>query len=103
MLARIEPSDRPLAAIDNDMTDGLVLLVVITGSHHAASWRASGAIADPTITRVLVATDGDATGVRLGVSARSEDEFVAAWQAMVGHPVAARHTVDAPMTQPEPV
>ena len=101
VLARIEPSDRPLAALDNDMTDGLVLLVVVTGSHHAASWRTSGAIADPTITRVLVATSGDASGAALGVSARSEGEFVSAWQAMVGHPVATRVEVDAPMPHPE--
>jgi uncharacterized protein (DUF58 family) len=101
VLARIEPSDLPLAALDNDMADGLVLLVVVTGSHHAASWRTSGAIADPTITRVLVATNGDATGVPLGVSARSEDEFVAAWQAMVGHPVVALAELDAPTRQPE--
>lgn len=102
VLARIEPSDRPLAALDNDMTDGLVLLVVVTGSHHAASWRTSGTIADPTITRVLVAT-GDATGAPLGVSARSEDEFVAAWQAMVGQPAGTRQAVDAPTSQPERV
>ena len=101
MLARIEPSDRPLAALDNDMTDGLVLLVVVTGSHRAASWRTSATIADPTITRVLVATSGDVTGAPLGVSARSEDDFVAAWQAMVGHPVATRVEVDAPTPVPE--
>jgi len=86
VLARIEPSDRPLAVIDNDMTDGLALVVVVTGSHHAASWRTSAAIADPTITRVLVATNGDLSGASLAVSARSEDEFVTAWQAIVNQP-----------------
>jgi hypothetical protein len=101
LLARIEPSDRPLAALDNDMTDGLVLLVVVTGSHRAASWRTSGAIADPSITRVLVATTGEVTGAPLGVSARSEDEFVGAWQAIVGHPVATRVETNAPTPQPE--
>ena len=84
VLARIEPTDAPLAALDNDMTDGLVLLVVITGSRRAASWQASASIADPTITRVLVATDDDATGASLAVSARTDDTFVAAWQELVG-------------------
>jgi hypothetical protein len=89
VLARIEPSDGPLPAIDNDMADGLVLLVVITGSRHAASWRASRAISDPTITRVLVATDDITDGAVLSVAARSDDEFVAAWQTMVGRPAAS--------------
>ncbi len=90
VLARIEPSDAPLAPIDNDMVDGLVLVVVVTGSHVAASWRATEAIADPTITRVLVATNDGATGAPLGVAARSEDEFVAAWQTIVGQPTGAQ-------------
>jgi hypothetical protein len=30
------------------------------------------------------------------VSARSEDEFVAAWQSMVDHPVSTRVEVGAP-------
>ena len=89
VLARIEPSDLPLAAIDNDMSDGLVLLIVVTGSHRAGSWHASGAIADPTITRVLVATADEASGAPLAVSARTDDGFVAEWQALVGHAVGA--------------
>ena len=86
VLARIVPSEAPLAAFDADMVDGLVLLVVVTGSRHAASWRASHAMSDPTITRVLVTTNDAADGMRLAVPARSDDEFVAAWQLLVGRP-----------------
>ncbi len=86
VLARIEPSDAPLADLDNDMAEGLVLLVVITGSGRAASWRAAQAISDPTITRVLVTTNGTPDGASMAVAARSDDEFVAAWQSLVGQP-----------------
>jgi uncharacterized protein (DUF58 family) len=87
VLARIEPSDGPLPTVDNDMADGLVLLVVITGSASSAAWRATRAIADPGVTRVLVSTNGDAESRGLSVGAGSEDEFVAAWQTMVGKPI----------------
>lgn len=90
VLARIEPSDAPLAAFDADMVDGLVLLVVITGSHRNATWRASQAISDPTITRVLVATGDDSGGPRLAATARCDDAFVTAWQSLVGAPPAGR-------------
>ncbi len=88
MLARIEPNDAPLAPLDNDMADGLLLLVVITGSRGAASWQATRAISDPTITRVLVATNDTSAGTSLGVTARTDDEFVTAWQTLVGRPPA---------------
>jgi uncharacterized protein (DUF58 family) len=90
VLARIEPTDAALAPFDTDMADGLVLVVVVTGSRLAASWRASQAMSDPTITRVLVATNEVTSGVRLAVPARSDEEFVAAWQSLVGQPVATR-------------
>jgi uncharacterized protein (DUF58 family) len=86
VLARIEPSDAPLASFDTDMVDGLILLVVVTGSHRAASWRISEAMSDPSITRVLVATNEVPVGTRLSVPARSDEEFVAAWQSLVGQP-----------------
>jgi hypothetical protein len=95
VLARIEPIDGLLPSIDNDMTDGLVLLVVITGSRHAASWRASRAISDPSITRVLVTTNDITDGTALGVAARSDDEFVAAWQSMVGQPATSAQKAPA--------
>jgi uncharacterized protein (DUF58 family) len=84
VLARIEPTDEPLGAFDTDIVDGLVLLVVVTGSHLAAAWRVSQAMSDPTITRVLVATNEMPSRHRLGVPARSEDEFVVSWQSLVG-------------------
>jgi len=37
---------------------------------------------------VLVTTNEPATGTRLAVFARSDDEFVAAWQSMVDRPTA---------------
>ena len=86
VLARIEPTDAPIVAVDNDMVDGLVLLVVVTGSRHAGSWRAASAIADPTITHVLVATNDTSDGATLSVRAGSDDEFVADWQELVGQP-----------------
>ncbi len=95
VLAQIEPSEAPLAAFDTDMVDGLGLLVVVTGSRRAATWRASQAVSDPTITRVLVSTNdssNDASGTRLSAFARSDDEFVAAWQALVGRPSGAPAT-----------
>jgi uncharacterized protein (DUF58 family) len=90
VLARIEPTEAPLAAFDTDMVDGLVLLVVVTGSRRAAAWRSSQAMSDPTITRVLVATNEVPTGTRLAVPARSDEEFVAAWQWLVGQPHTTR-------------
>jgi uncharacterized protein (DUF58 family) len=86
VLARIEPSSEPIAAFDTDMADGLVLLVVVTGSRRAASWRAGQAMSDPTITKVLVATSERPDGLRLAVPARSDAEFVATWQFLVGQP-----------------
>jgi hypothetical protein len=38
---------------------------------------------------VLVATNDASAGTDLGVVARTDDEFVAAWQALVGQPVNA--------------
>jgi uncharacterized protein (DUF58 family) len=91
VLARIEPSDSPLAAFDADMVDGLVLLVVVTGSHQSSIWRAAQAASDPTITRVLVTTNDTSGAGRLAVTARSDGEFVAAWQSLVGRPTPAGH------------
>jgi uncharacterized protein (DUF58 family) len=85
VLARIEPTESSLAAFDTDMVDGLVLLVVVTGSRLSPVWRAAGSVADPTMTRVSVTT-ADTASPRLGVTAHSDQEFVAGWQALVGRP-----------------
>ena len=86
VLAQIEPSEAPLPSFDTDIADGLVLLVVVTGSSQTSTWRASQAVSDPAITRVLVATNDATGGVRLAATARSDHEFVATWQALVGQP-----------------
>jgi hypothetical protein len=84
VLARIDAAGpTALAPMDADMLDGLVLLVVVTGTRHAASWKLAQAISNPTITRLLVSTD-DGAPTRLAVSARSDVEFVAGWQTLVG-------------------
>ncbi len=86
VLARIEPNDAAIAAFDTDMADGLVLLVVITGSPLAASWRVARSMSDPAVTKVLVTTSESPGRTRLAVPARSDEEFVAAWQSLVGQP-----------------
>ncbi len=83
VLARIEPTNAPIVAFDADLSDGLGLLVVVTGSRHAASWHAAQALHDPATTRLIVTTN-DRIASRLTVSARSDDEFLASWQSLVG-------------------
>jgi len=89
VLAQIEPTDASLAAFDTDMVDGLVLLVVVTGSNQTSTWRTAQAVSDPAITRVLVTTNGSAGGTRLAAAAGSDDEFASRWQALVGQPTLA--------------
>jgi uncharacterized protein (DUF58 family) len=86
VLAQIEPSEAPLASFDTDMVDGLGLLVIVTGSRRAVTWRTSQAVSDPTVTRVLVTTNDVGGPTRLTAAARSDHEFVAAWQSLVGQP-----------------
>jgi uncharacterized protein (DUF58 family) len=94
VLARIEPSaSTALPRIDADMVDGLVLLVVVTGTQDSPAWQLAQAISNPTITRLIVTTN-DVARTRLAVPARSDVEFVAAWQALVGRGTAAT-TVEA--------
>lgn len=97
VLARIESGGpTALAPMDADMVDGLVLLVVVTGTRHASSWQLAQAISNPTITRLIVTTD-DAAPTRLAVPARSDAEFVAAWQALVGRSPGATSTPTSPV------
>jgi uncharacterized protein (DUF58 family) len=86
VLAQIEPSEAPLATFDTDMVDGLGLLVVVTGSRRSAAWRTAHSASDPGITRVLVATNDTAGGAHLCATARSDEDFVASWQSLVGQP-----------------
>jgi uncharacterized protein (DUF58 family) len=103
VLARID-ADGPtaLAPMDADMLDGLVLLVVVTGTRHAASWKLAQAISNPTITRLLVSTD-DGAPTRLAVSARSDVEFVAGWQTLVGRSAPMRMKHEPAPTEAEAV
>ena len=83
VLARIEPSPAPMAVLDRETGDGLGLTVVITGSPDGPAWRTARSIVDPTVTALLVATDG-VTGGGLSISARSDEEFVRSWQTLAG-------------------
>jgi len=85
VLARIEPTESALAPLDADMVDGLVLLVVVTGSRSSGAWRAASSVSDPTITKVSITT-ADEVSHRLGVVARSDPDFVSGWQWLVGRP-----------------
>jgi uncharacterized protein (DUF58 family) len=90
VLARIDSGGpAALPPMDTDMTDGLVLLVVVTGTRRAHAWQLAQAISNPTITRLIVTTN-DAPPARLAVPARSDAEFVAAWQAVVGRSTRAK-------------
>jgi hypothetical protein len=56
---------------------------VVTGSRRGPAWRTAQSISDPTSTVLAVTTDEAAT-TRVSVAARSEEEFLAAWQSLVG-------------------
>jgi uncharacterized protein (DUF58 family) len=83
VLARIEPTDEPLGVLDRDPGEGLGLVILVTGSHRSGGWRAVQAIIDPTLTAIGVTTD-ERSRTAIGVSARTEDEFLDAWRALNG-------------------
>ena len=83
VLARLEPSTAVIASLERDTADGLGLLVVVTGSRRGPAWHAAQSISDPTSTALAVTTD-EAAPTRLSVAARSEEEFLAGWQSLVG-------------------
>ena len=58
-------------------------MIVVTGSARGAALRAAQAMIDPTLTPVTVTTDEPNRGA-VGVSARSENEFLASWRSLVG-------------------
>jgi hypothetical protein len=82
-LARIEPDSSPLGQLDRDPGEGLGLIILVTGSHGSAGWRAIQAIVDPTLTTIGVTTDVRSRSA-IGVSARSEVEFLDTWSAING-------------------
>jgi len=83
ILASIEPSVVPLRALDRDPGEGIGLVVVVTGAPGSTGWAAVGAIVDPAVTVVPVTTDA-APRSKLGVGARTDDEFLTSWQALAG-------------------
>lgn len=85
VLARIEPSAAAPASLEHETGDGLGLVVVVTGGPRSAAWRAAQSIVDPTLTALLVSTEtSTASTPRLGVTARSDDDFIASWQRLTG-------------------
>jgi len=83
VLARIEPDSSPLGQLDRDPGEGLGLIILVTGSHGSAGWRAIQTIVDPTLTTIGVTTDVRSRSA-IGVSARSEVEFLDTWSAING-------------------
>ena len=83
VLARIEPNGSELGRLDRDPGEGLGLMILVTGSHHSGGWRAIQAIVDPTLTVIGVTTD-EQSKASIGVSCRTEDEFVNSWRALNG-------------------
>ena len=83
VLARIEPDSSPLGQLGRDPGEGLGLIILVTGSHGSAGWRAIQTIVDPTLTTIGVTTDVRSRSA-IGVSARSEVEFLDTWSAING-------------------
>ncbi|RLE20437.1 MAG: hypothetical protein DRJ50_10735, partial [Actinobacteria bacterium] len=82
-LARITPTTDAIGVLGRDPGEGLGLLIVISGGSRSAGRRSIQAAVDPTLTLLDVSTDERADS-RIGVSARSEDEFLTSWQALTG-------------------
>lgn len=83
VLARIEANDEPIGVLGRDPGEGLGLIFFVTGSHRSPGWHAVQSILDPTLTAIAVTTDERARSP-IGVSARSEDEFVNSWNSLNG-------------------
>jgi len=83
VLARIEPDRTPLGQLDRDPGEGLGLMILVTGSRRSAGWRAVQAIVDPTLTVIGVTTD-ERTRTSIGVSARTDAEFLDSWNSING-------------------
>lgn len=83
LLAQLQLGDDPMGVLERDPGEGLGLLIIVTGTSRGAGVRAGLAMIDPTLTPVTVTTD-EPTRSAVGVSARSEQEFLASWRALVG-------------------
>ncbi|MGI9644353.1 MAG: DUF58 domain-containing protein [Ilumatobacteraceae bacterium] len=82
-LARIELNSEPMGTLERDPGEGLGLLMIVTGTPQGVGLRAAQSMIDPTLTALTVTTD-EPNRSPVGVSARSEQEFLASWRALVG-------------------
>ena len=83
LLAGIESSAEQLGSIDHDPGEGLGLLIVVSATSTSRGVRVAHSVLDPTQTAVSVTTE-DVGRSPLDVPARTEREFVSAWQALTG-------------------
>jgi uncharacterized protein (DUF58 family) len=83
VLARIQPSTDAMGVLGRDPGEGLGLLIVISGSCSSEGRRTIGAAIDPNVTMLDVSTN-ERVESRIGVSARTEDEFLTSWQTLTG-------------------
>lgn len=94
VLAEIQPDGAPLPTLDHESGEGVGLLISIGGARNATGHQRARGIVDPTQATVAVTTD-ETTRSAIGVTARTEAEFLAGWNALVGRtgarrPMAAR-------------
>lgn len=83
VLAAIQLGAAHIPALDRQPGDGVGLLVAIAGSRSAGGVRQARNIIDPTQATVVVTTD-ETPGGAIDVSARTEAEFLARWNSLVG-------------------
>ena len=94
VLAEIQPGHARLPVLDRDPGDGVGLLVVIAGTRSAQAMLSARAVVDPTLATVMVTTDETSRGT-IDVAARTEEEFVERWAALVGRSSGARRRTEA--------
>ncbi|MEM9038903.1 MAG: DUF58 domain-containing protein [Actinomycetota bacterium] len=92
VLAEITVDADPPRAMERDPSDGIGLLIVISGRGDSPIAGAVAGMIDPTLTVLPVTTDQAARG-DLGVGARTEDEFVRSWRRLAGERVSPAATV----------
>lgn len=90
ILAEIQPRRAELPTLDHQSGEGVGLLVSIGGSRTAGGLERARSIVDPTQATVAVTTD-ETSRSAIGISARTEAEFLSNWSALVGR-AGARQT-----------
>lgn len=91
VLAEIQPDGAALPTLDHDSGEGVGLLVSIGGARNATGHQRARGVVDPTQAIVAVTTD-ETTRSAIGVTARTEAEFLASWNALVGRSGSRRPT-----------